>query len=125
MKELLNDKKIMLFVILGGLGIVAIGSLMRKRKINKILQDNLNSAMGEGSQVGFDAKKVAEALYLAMSGFGTDEDTIYQIGQSLTDGQRSKVKVAYQEAYGESLQDALEGDFSFGKEDEVLQLFGY
>jgi len=125
MKELLNDKKIMLFVILGGLGIVAIGSLMRKRKINKILQDNLNSAMGEGNQVGFDAKKVAEALYLAMSGFGTDEDTIYQIGQSLTDGQRSKVKVAYQEAYGESLQDALEGDFSFGKEDEVLQLFGY
>ena len=125
MKELLNDKKIMLFVILGGLGIVAIGSLMRKRKINKILQDNLNSAMGEGNQVGFDAKKVAEALHLAMSGFGTDEDTIYQIGQNLTDGQRSKVKVAYQEAYGESLQDALEGDFSFGKEDEVLQLFGY
>ena len=125
MKDLLKDKKIMLFVILGGLGIVAIGSLMRKRKINKILQGNLNASLGQDQEAGFDAKKVAEALYLAMSGFGTDEDAVYQIGQSLTDGQRSKVKVAYQEAYGESLQDALEGDFSFGKEDEVLQLFGY
>lgn len=125
MKDLLKDKKIMLFVILGGLGIVAIGSLMRKRKINKILQGNLNASLGQDQEAGFDAKKVAEALYLAMSGFGTDEDAVYQIGQSLTDGQRSKVKVAYQEAYGESLQDALESDFSFGKEDEVLQLFGY
>ena len=71
----------------------------------------------------FDYESDADAL--ASAGFGTDEDAVYQIGQSLTDGQRSKVKVAYQEAYGESLQDALESDFSFGKEDEVLQLFGY
>lgn len=125
MKDLLKDKKIMLFVILGGLGILALKSLMQKRKINQILQNNLNASLGQGQQAGFNADKVAEALYLAMHGLGTDEEVVYQIGQSLTDAQREKVKVAFLQSYGESLRDYIEGDFGFGTRDEVLQLYGY
>tara|TARA_Y100000114_G_scaffold136970_1_gene138874 strand:- start:3246 stop:3623 length:378 start_codon:yes stop_codon:yes gene_type:complete len=125
MKDLLKDKKIMLFVILGGLGILALKSLMQKRKIDQILQNNLNASLGQGQQAGFNADKVAEALYLAMHGLGTDEEVVYQIGQSLTDAQREKVKVAFLESYGESLRDYIEGDFGFGTRDEVLQLYGY
>ena len=125
MKDLLKDKKIMLFVILGGLGILAIKSLMRKRKIEQILQNNLNASLGQSQQTGFNAEKVAEALYLAMHGAGTDEEVVYQIGQSLSDAQREAVKIAFLQSYGESLKDYIEGDFSFGTEDEVLQLFGY
>ena len=125
MKDLLKDKKIMLFVILGGLGILALKSLMQKRKIDQILQNNLNALLGQGQQAGFNADKVAEALYLAMHGLGTDEEVVYQIGQSLTDAQREKVKVAFLQSYGESLRDYIEGDFGFGTRDEVLQLYGY
>ena len=125
MKDLLKDKKIMLFVILGGLGILAIRSLMRKRKVQEILQSNLNSSLGDGQSAEFDANKVAEALYIAMHGLGTDEEVVYQIGQSLTDGQREAVKVAFLESYGESLKDYIDGDFGLGTRDEVLQLFGY
>lgn len=125
MKDLLKDKKIMLFVILGGLGILALKSLMQKRKIDQILQNNLNASLGQGQQAGFNAEKVAEALYLAMHGLGTDEEVVYQIGQSLTDAQREKVKVAFLQSYGESLRDYIEGDFGFGTRDEVLQLYGY
>ena len=125
MKDLLKDKKIMLFVILGGLGILALKSLMQKRKIDQILQNNLNASLGQGQQAGFNADKVAEALYLAMHGLGTDEEVVYQIGQSLTDAQREKVKVAFLQSYGESLRDYIEGDFGFGTRDEVLQLYGY
>ena len=125
MKDLLKDKKIMLFVILGGLGILALKSLMQKRKIDQILQNNLNASLGQGQQAGFNADKVAEALYLAMHGLGTDEEVVYQIGQSLSDAQREKVKVAFLQSYGESLRDYIEGDFGFGTRDEVLQLYGY
>ncbi len=116
-----------LYLILGALGVYGITSLIRKKKINDAIANITTDSEGSSGQAeaGFDASQVAKALFLTMSGFGTDEDKFYEIGNSLSDTQREAVKVAYANKYGETLRDAIEGDFSFGAEDKALALFGY
>lgn len=116
-----------LYLILGALGVYGITSLIRKKKIKEALANITTDSEGNSgqSEAGFDASAVARALFLTMSGFGTKNEEFFEIGNSLSDSQRDAVKVAYANKYGESLREAIEGDFSFGMEDSALALFGY
>lgn len=116
-----------LYLILGALGVYGITSLIRKKKINDAIANISTDSDGNSGQAeaGFDASKVARALWLTMSGFGTQDDKFFEIGNSLSDAQRDAVKVAYANKYGETLKESIEGDFSFGAEDRALALFGY
>ncbi len=62
----------------------------------------------------------ADQLFSAVDGWGTDEDAVKEIlnnvkGQDLLD-----VAEAYEAKYGESLEDAIRGDFSGKEEDKLL-----
>ncbi|BFZ16481.1 hypothetical protein BsWGS_19520 [Bradybaena similaris] len=63
----------------------------------------------------FDAGAVAESLKNAMSGFGTDEDTVINCLGNHTCEQRLEIAKAYKTAYGkdlvEDIKSELSGDF--------------
>jgi hypothetical protein len=96
-----------------------------KRKKNLQEGNTSQAETSEDSEVGFNANLIAKSIHLTMKGWGTDEDEFFEIGNSLSDAQREAVKIVYEQSYNESLKDAIESDFAFGKEDKALKLFGY
>lgn len=77
---------------------------------------------GTGNVSNYDPAPDAKILYDSMKGFGTDEDKFFSTARRLTKDQRNAVKNYFDMKYGD-LKDWIEGDFSFGEEDEALQLF--
>ena len=59
-----------------------------------------------------------------MKGVGTDEDLFFSTARALSSSERQKVKEYFNDKYGD-LKDWIEGDFSWGDEDDALALFGY
>tara|TARA_R100000908_G_C3742576_1_gene138677 strand:- start:812 stop:1186 length:375 start_codon:yes stop_codon:yes gene_type:complete len=116
-----------LYLILGAIGVYGISTLLRRKKINEAIANISTDEEGNSGQAeaGFDANKVARALFLTMIGFGTDDAKFFEIGNSLSDSQMEAVKVAYANRFGESLEEAIKDDFSFGDEARALTLFGY
>ncbi|MDD3237310.1 MAG: annexin [Candidatus Gastranaerophilales bacterium] len=78
--------------------------------------------MEKADSVTVDEKsqKLADQLFEAMDGWGTDEASVHQILDKASPEDLQKIMLAYQEAHGESLMDAIKGDFS-GKEEKGLK----
>ncbi|MEQ8982354.1 MAG: annexin, partial [Deltaproteobacteria bacterium] len=66
------------------------------------------------------ATRDAVALHEAMDGWGTDEATLNRIISGRSGPQLKAIAKAYQEMYGESLEDAIKGDTSGDFEDSLL-----
>lgn len=64
-----------------------------------------------------------DALYKAMKGFGTDEDTLIKIVANRTSSQRQKIKKDYIATYGKDLIEELKEDLNGKMEDAMLALF--
>lgn len=59
-----------------------------------------------------NALVAANALHQAMDGCGTDEETVQTLMSNLTAEELKEVQDVYQQLYGTSLRDDIEGDFS-------------
>ena len=59
-----------------------------------------------------NALVAANALHQAMDGCGTDEETVQTVMSNLTADELSEVQDVYQQLYGTSLKEDIEGDFS-------------
>ncbi|MEQ8275686.1 MAG: annexin [Deltaproteobacteria bacterium] len=68
------------------------------------------------------ATRDAVALHQAMDGWGTDEAALTRILSGRSNTQINAIKAAYQEMYGESLEDAIKGDTSGDFEDSLLSM---
>ncbi len=66
------------------------------------------------------ATRDAVALHQAMDGWGTDEAALTRILSNKSNAQIAEIKAAYQEMYGESLEDAIKGDTSGDFEASLL-----
>ena len=66
----------------------------------------------------------AAALHKTMDGGGTNDDDFWKITKRLNAEQKIAVKARFTQMYG-SLQDWIEGDFSWGAEDRALKAWGY
>ena len=65
-----------------------------------------------------EVRKNSGILYHAMEGLGTDEDTIYNVFKLFkSPGDFCAVGEKYENTFGESLLEALDGDFDYGWED--------
>ncbi|KAK9540578.1 hypothetical protein VZT92_003020 [Zoarces viviparus] len=62
------------------------------------------------ASLNFNATTDAEALYKAMKGLGTDEDTILQLLVDRSNAQRQQIKTAYKTLFGKDLIDDLKGE---------------
>lgn len=62
------------------------------------------------SASNFNAEEDAGALYKAMKGLGTDEDTILQLLTARSNAQRQLIKAAYKTLHGKDLIDDLKGE---------------
>lgn len=71
---------------------------------------------------GAQATRDAVALHQAIDGWGTDEAALTRILSNRSNSQISAIKSAYQEMYGESLEDAIKGDTSGDYEDALLSM---
>lgn len=69
---------------------------------------------------------MAELLYYAMDGAGTDEDVVYNTLKSVTGNPSASMglKRAYMDRYGVDLRTDIRGDFSYGAEEKAFALFG-
>ena len=64
-----------------------------------------------------EVKKTSGILFHAMEGLGTDEATIYDVFRSFkSPGDFCAVGEKYENTFGESLLEALDGDFDYGWE---------
>jgi hypothetical protein len=64
-----------------------------------------------------EVRKNSGILYHAMEGWGTDEDAIYKVFKLFkSPGDFCAVSEKYESSFGESLLDALDGDFDYGWE---------
>ncbi len=63
-----------------------------------------------------NAERYAERLHDAMDGWGTDDSEVKEVLSELDGADLAKVAAVYEANYGESLVDAIKGDFSFGTE---------
>jgi len=82
-----------------------------------------SSSGGGGTTSTFNPDYAVGQLHKSMKGFGTDDDLFWSTARGLTKEQRELVKDAFDKKYG-SLKDWIEGDFSWGDEDDALELFG-
>lgn len=65
-----------------------------------------------------EVKKNSGILYHAIDGLGTDEDAVYGVFKSFkSPGDFCAVGEKYENTFGESLLEALDGDFDYGWED--------
>jgi len=65
-----------------------------------------------------EVKKNSGILYHAMEGLGTDEEAVYGVFKSFkSPGDFCAVGEKYENTFGESLLEALDGDFDYGWED--------
>tara|TARA_R100000152_G_C6723071_1_gene148770 strand:+ start:370 stop:816 length:447 start_codon:yes stop_codon:yes gene_type:complete len=85
---------------------------------------NTSTTPPSGGGGGFDPSYPASQIYKSMKGIGTDEDLFFSTARSLSSSERQKVKEYFNDKYGD-LKDWIEGDFSWGDEDDALALFGY
>ncbi|CAK9296555.1 unnamed protein product [Gordionus sp. m RMFG-2023] len=70
----------------------------------------------------FNAQDDANKLYKAMKGIGTDEKTVIDIMTKRSNKQRQEIAKIYQNLYGQSLKEAIKGDFSGTTEDILVAL---
>ena len=62
----------------------------------------------------------ADQLFLAIDGWGTDEDAVKEIFNNVKGQDLLDVAAEYEAKYNESLEDAIRGDFSGKEEDNLL-----
>ncbi|KAG2468146.1 ANXA4 protein, partial [Polypterus senegalus] len=67
----------------------------------------------------FDAKQDAEALYAAIKGLGTDEDTILQLLTARNNTQRQQIAATYKNLYGKDQVDNLKSELG-GKSETII-----
>ncbi|MBQ2984142.1 MAG: annexin [Candidatus Gastranaerophilales bacterium] len=79
-------------------------------------QSKPNSSGDEAVIDDNNAERYAERLHDAMDGWGTDDGEVKEVLSELDGADLAKVAAVYEANYGESLVDAIKGDFSFGTE---------
>ena len=67
-----------------------------------------------------DAALYADQIHEAIDGWGTDEEKVSELINSLRPEDLQVVSMVYEEEYGESLEEAIKGDFSGDEEDVLL-----
>ncbi len=75
-----------------------------------------SSSDGEAVIDDNNAERYAERLHDAMDGWGTDDSEVKDVLNQLDGADLAKVAAVYEANYGESLIDAIKGDFSCGTE---------
>ena len=79
-------------------------------------QSKPNSSGDEAVIDDNNAERYAKRLHDAMDGWGTDDSEVKEVLSELDGADLAKVAAVYEANYGESLVDAIKGDFSFGTE---------
>ncbi|MFH4984079.1 hypothetical protein AB6A40_010788 [Gnathostoma spinigerum] len=87
-----------------------------KSELGGHFEDVIIALMEETSK--YDAKQ----LHDAMRGFGTKESLLIEIVCSRTDDELAAIRDVYEEMYGESLKDAIEGDTTGDFENLLVSL---
>ena len=67
-----------------------------------------------------EAELYADKIHDAIGGWGTNEEKVATVIGALNDKEMVAVADAYEEKYGESLEEAIKGDFSGDEEDVLL-----
>lgn len=76
--------------------VVAVGTIALAVNASKAKKASIYLDAPNASSTGkFDAKEVAETLYVAMNKFGTDEDIIMQVLGEVTESQFASVVLAF------------------------------
>lgn len=88
------------------------------------VQMQVNADAPVQMQVGQNVNNLAERIHTAIDGWGTDEEQVY-LALNQVRGNAAVIdalKTRYETAYGESLEDAIRGDFSGSELDHALSL---
>lgn len=88
----------------------SVARLVQHRVNDQKIDTTSGVARQTEAEVELNATRTAAAIHGAIAGIGTDQEALINQLSNTTQAERARLKEVYQDIYGESLEDAIDGD---------------